>query len=142
MSNIIKEIDRMSGAEVPSHTITDALKKLGAGPSKNITDALSRVEVGGGISYATVTFENAGSDTYYRIKVPYVDNSVLCATETEVLSDPEVVQVPLGPNGTIVTFGNIDETYEPVIVGDAELTSNAILITGDATITAKGLRVD
>lgn len=47
MSNIIKEIDKMSGAEVPSHTITDALKKLGAGPSKNITDALSRVEVGG-----------------------------------------------------------------------------------------------
>lgn len=139
MSNIIKEIDRMSGAEVPSHTITDALKKLGAGPSKNITDALSRVDVSGGISYATVTFENADLSTHYIIKVPYVDNSVLGIIETEVRPGPEVVQVPLGPIGTIVTFGNFDRTYEPVIVGDAELTSSAILITGDATITLKGL---
>ena len=139
MSNIIKEIDKMSGAEVPSHTITDALKKLGAGPSKNITDALSRVDVSSGISYATVTFENADLSTYYDIKVPYVDNSVLGIIETEVRPGPEVVQVPLGPTGTIVTFGNFDRTYEPVLVGDAELTSNGILITGDATITLKGL---
>ena len=139
MSNIIKEIDKMSGAEVPSHTITDALKKLGAGPSKNITDALSRVEVGGGASYATVTFENADLGTHYIVKVPYVYNSVLSTGDIEVWAGPNVAQVPLGPNGTLVTFDHIDGTYEPVIVGDAELTSNAILITGDATITVKGL---
>lgn len=74
MSNIIKEIDRMSGAEVPSHTITDALKKLGAGPSKNITDALSRVEVGGSVNaiMQIMAFED-GTRKQASIVKPYID---------------------------------------------------------------------
>lgn len=102
MSNIVKEIDKMSGTTVLSHNITDALKKVGAGPSKNITDALSRVKAVGGANALIIEFE----DGVYPNASFDVSNNIQ-QKNTAKVTLPEIVTSIA--NGGLGMFKNVKE---------------------------------
>ena len=89
MASIVKELDKISGTKVRSHNITDALKKLGAGPSKNIADAVSRVEVGGGdnafiIEFADGVYPTEAFNVSKNIQQKNIAKVVLPKTVTRI----------------------------------------------------------
>lgn len=128
MSNIIKEIDKMSGAEVPSHTITDALKKLGAGPSKNITDALSRVEVGGGAVSGIMHIISVEDGTSKQVSIAksYIDvnsNPAVTINATYAISysqDTGEFSLEVTDIKALKTYGN----YERVAIESGALADS------------------
>ena len=134
MASIVKELDKLSGTKVRSHNITDALKKLGAGPSKNIADAVSRVEVGGSGSSSNIvygSFTTQGEKGVQNIDVPYSgkgypieviiypsDSYGFAAKSESSLSDMT------GKNGIIVWQGFKMSSKEAPVYGQNHGTAN------------------
>ena len=124
MASIVKELDKLSGTKVRSHNITDALKKLGAGPSKNIADAISRIKISGGSTYAP-------SDTGVTLRD--YDGTVLGYYTNEEFDALTELPNPPAPQGLVATgwTATLEEAK-------ASLAENGVVALGRMYETASG----
>lgn len=95
-------------------------------------------------SIAKVTFINADTNTLpYHAQIFHITDDAYISIEAITVIYPVTVDVPLYKGRAeikLVMLADTDESYMPTTTGGVSLEIPKFVITGDGTITAKGMQ--